>query len=283
MADPTLPLSVDDLYGDRGIDEAVITAALNRSLNPRPPTMLYDKMGTLGLSPYHLVLDIGSRDAHHACELAERYGCRVQGVEPVAANLQRAERLIAERQLAELVHSQVGTIESIPALDDRFDFIWCRDMLNHIPDLAAGLAECARVLKASGWMLVYQTFATDLLGADEAARLYPPLAVVAANMAPDFFEACARDAGFVIRERDVIGSEWREWWEETGDHTTSKQLLTIARLRRDRERLLRELGPVNYAADLANCHWGVYQMLGKLEPVCYLLQKVRPASEEGRG
>jgi SAM-dependent methyltransferase len=273
MTEPILPLSIHEIYGDRGPDEATIELALNRSLNPRPPTMLYDKLGALGVGPQHLVLDIGSRDARHACELAVRFGCRVQGVEPVAENLQRAEQLIAERQLTELVRSQAGTIESIPATDETFDFIWCRDMLIHIADLAAGLAECGRVLKAGGWMLVYQTFATDLLATDEAARLYPPLAVVAANMAPGFFETCATAAGFAIRERDVIGSEWREWWEETGDHTTAKQLLTIARLRRDRERLLRELGAVDYAAELANCHWGVYQMLGKLEPVCYLLQK----------
>lgn len=281
MAEPILPLSIHEVYGDRGLDETARAAALNRSLNPRPPTMLYDKLGALGLGPHHLVLDIGSRDARHACELAERYGCRVYGVEPVAENLKWAERLIAERQLTELVHSQVGTIESIPATDDSFDFIWCRDMLNHIADLAAGLAECARVLKPGGWMLVYQTFATDLLEADEAARLYPPLAVVPANMVPGFFETCATAAGFAIRERDVIGSEWREWWEETGDHTTAKQLLIIARLRRDREPLLRELGPVNYAAELANCQWGVYQMLGKLEPVCYLLQKELPDSGAG--
>ncbi|RIK42304.1 MAG: hypothetical protein DCC55_09325 [Chloroflexi bacterium] len=272
MADQVLLISVDELYGDPGLDEKAIEAALNRSLNPRPPTLLYDKMGGLGLGPQHQVLDIGSRDARHACELAQRYGCHVLGVEPVAHNLQLAERLIAERKLGDLVQSQPGSIEAIPAAASSFDFIWCRDMLNHVPNLAAGLAECARVLKPGDWMLVYQTFATDQLEPGEAARLYPALAVVPANMAPAHFEACATGAGFAIRERDVIGSEWREWWEEEGDHTTAKQLLTIARLRRGRERLLRELGPVNYTAELANCHWGVYQMLGKLEPVCYVLQ-----------
>jgi hypothetical protein len=122
-------------------------------------------------------------------------------------------------------------------------------------------------------MLVYQTFATALLEQNEAARLYGPLAVVAENMAPAFFETCATQAGLVISERDPIASEWREWWEEHGERTTSQQLLTIARLRRDRERLFGELGRVNYEVELANCHWGVYQMLGKLVPTLYVLTK----------
>lgn len=266
-------ITVEQIYGDAGIEEAEIEAALSRSLNPRPATMLYDSLGALGVDATHYILDIGSRDARHSCELARRFGCRVLGVEPVAQNLKRAEQVIAEQQMAQQVVSVAGTIEEIPAADATFDFIWCRDMLNHIPDLDSGLAECARVLKPGGAMLIYQTFATDLLEAQEAARLYADLAIVPANMDPARLEAAATAAGFAVAGRDIIASEWREWWEEHGERTTSTQLLRIARLRRDRERLMHELGPVNYEVELANCHWGVYQMLGKLCPTVYVLRK----------
>src|SRR5262245_40984540 len=138
-----IQLTVEEMYGDPGLDETAIEAALNRSLNPRRPEMLYDKMGDLGLAAHHQLLDIGSRDARHSCALAERYDWRVLAVDPVAHNLQRADKLIAERQMATLVQSQQGTIEAIPASDTSMDYIWCRDMLNHIPDLATGLVECA--------------------------------------------------------------------------------------------------------------------------------------------
>jgi hypothetical protein len=73
--------------------------------------------------------------------------------------------------------------------------------------------------------------------------------------------------------RDVIGSEWREHWEESGAGTTARQLLRIARLRRGREPLVAQFGEALYEAELADCHWGVYQMLGKLCPMCWVLRR----------
>jgi hypothetical protein len=44
-------------------------------------------------------------------------------------------------------------------------------------------------------------------------------------------------------------------------------------MRRDRERLVQELGEKPYATELANCYWGVYQMLGKLCPTLYIIKR----------
>ena len=92
-------------------------------------------------------------------------------------------------------------------------------------------------------------------------------------MSFDTVERAFTANGLLLFEKDVIGSEWREWWEENGINTTSKQLLQIARMRRDRERLIGEIGEAIYEVELANCYWGVYQMLGKLEPTSYILMK----------
>lgn len=114
----------------------------------------------------------------------------------------------------------------------------------------------------------------ELLEPNEATRLYRALAVVPRNMSTDYFEQALEGTGLQIVARDEIGSEWREWWEENGPHTTAKQLLTLARLRRDRARLIQELGRTVYENELANCHWGVYQMLGKLSPQSIRLRKI---------
>ena len=272
--------SLEDVYNPTGPSGEAFDALVDRSLNPRGPDMLYDCMAALGLNASHRVLDIGCRDAKYACQLADRFGCAVVGVDPLPHHIERAHKEIARTGQTQRVVALEGQIEAIPADDASFDFVWCRDMLNHVPDLQAGLAECARVLRPGGGMLVYQTFATDLLEPKEAERLYPPLVVVPQNMAADYFERTSTSVGFSIVERDVVGSEWREQGEEDGERRTSRQLLRIARLRRDRARLIAELGEKNYAAELADCTWGVYQMLGKLCPIVYTLKRTTEAHPE---
>jgi hypothetical protein len=53
---------------------------------------------------------------------------------------------------------------------------------------------------------------------------------------------------------------------------TSKQLLHAARLIRCSDETLHELGEVPYRAELSDALWGVYQMIGKLEPRIYVLR-----------
>ncbi len=269
-----MQISVAEMYGDWAISDEQLERLLTRSLNPRPSTLLYDKLGELGLTADHLLLDIGCRDAKHTCVLVNRFGCRAIGIDPVEHHLHLCAATIITHQLTERVMVRKGAIEALPIEDDSVDFIWCRDVLTHVPNLQVGFKECGRVLKPGGKMLVYQTFATDRLEAGEAAKLYPPLAVVAQNMLFLTVQWALKDTGLVLAEKDVIGSEWREWWEENGVATTSKQLLQIARMQRDRERLIEEIGALAYENELANCYWGVYQMLGKLEPMVYVLQRV---------
>lgn len=273
MSDSSIPLTVEEIYSDSTLDDATIDAILNQSLHPRPATMLYDKMEALGLKRNHRLLDAGCRDARHTCALVQRFNCTALGIDPVADHLNRAAKTVAEQNLDGSVKLSKGKIEAIPTRSTDFDYIWCRDVLNHVPDLRKALIECARVLRPRGKMLVYQTFATDLLEPTEAVRLYPPLAIIAANMSPSYFEEVAKRVGFEIFEKDPISSEWREAWEEDGTATTSQQLLHLARLRRRRNQYIAQLGRTLYEVELANCYWGVYQMLGKLCPIAYTLVK----------
>lgn len=273
MPGPVRKPTVEDIYGEGGVEEDEMAAKLNQTLSPRSPSMLFDAMAGLGVTAGDLVLDIGCGLARHACELARRFGCRVVGVDLVADRVKGAQDTVAEAGLAERVTVMQGTIEAIPLAAATCDFLWCRDMLNHVSHLRQGIMECARVLRPHGGMLVYHTVATDLLEPQEARRLYEAQAIVPANMSPVNVENAFRDAGLQILSRDAIGSEWREYWEEGEEKTTSNQLLRLARMRRARDWFVTELGRIPYDAELANCHWGVYQMLGKLCPTMYTLRK----------
>ena len=92
-------------------------------------------------------------------------------------------------------------------------------------------------------------------------------------MARDYWEAAAAEAGFAVVERDEIGSEWREWWEQEGSQrVTSANLQRAARLIRGAARLKERLGETAYEFALADQLWGIYQMIGKLCPTAYVLR-----------
>jgi cyclopropane fatty-acyl-phospholipid synthase-like methyltransferase len=265
--------SVHELYADLwGNEDAAFEATIARSLEPRPPEMLYEIFGKTGVTAKDTVLDLGCRDAIHAVELAQRYGCTVIGVDIIPQHIADAQQRIATIGLADKISVQLAGIETLPMPDHTIDHIWCRDVLNHV-DLPVGLTQCARVLAPGGRMLVYQTFATDLLEAQEAQRLFASMAIVPANMEPAYFETTAHAAGFTILERDGIDSEWREHWLENGKLWAVEDLLTIARLRRQEQALVTRFGRARYEATYGGCLWGIYQMLGKLRPTIYLLER----------
>ncbi len=269
-----ITVSVEEMYA--GSEESYLSFldVLDQSLNPRSPDVLYEKFAGLGPTPESVVLDIGCRYAAQACELSQRFGCRVVGVDLVRDNLLNAKTRIADKKLGQSVQIIQGDIQQLPLPAKSFDFIWCRDVLTHIPDLWQLFADCARVLKPNGKMLIFHMLKTDLLTPAETEQLCLPLASKPENMTPAYFAQAFAAAGFSLVEADVLSSEWREYGEEAGPQTTSKQLLRIARMRRNRERLIAEYGEKEYVSELANCQWGVYQMLGKLSPTIYTLAKM---------
>ena len=268
--------SVQELYGDIwGDDDAAFEARIGQSLDPRGPDVLYDLFATLGPRPVETVLDAGSRDARYAVGLARRFGCRVVAVDPVPRHFDLATAHVAAEGMGKQVAVALAGIESLPVEDGAIDYVWCRDVLNHV-DLPRGLAECARALRPSGGMLVYQTFATEAMEPNEARRLYASMAIVPDNMAPAFFASTSRAAGFEVVTKDVIDSEWRERWTEEGSRELLDDPLRLARLRRLRAELIERFGTARYEASYGGSLWGIYQMLGKLRPTVYLLRKGGP-------
>jgi SAM-dependent methyltransferase len=264
---------IEQLYGEFwGSGHRRARELIQTTLHPRDDESLYDLFAQTGCGPDDLIFDIGCRDAKHAIELARRFGCRVTGIDAVPYNIAIASELITNWSLEGQISVIEGRIEALPYDDATVDHIWCRDMLNHV-DLPTGIRECYRVLKPGGQMLVYQTFAGDHLEPGEATRIYEALSIVPGNMSTEVMESAVTNAGFQIEVRDLVASEWRESWIETGDMTIATDLLQIARMRRAEHAMVEHIGRAQYEAELAVRLWSVYQLLGKLIPVAYLLRK----------
>ncbi len=209
-------VSSEELYGELWAEDlSALDVELGQSLSPRATTMLYDEFARLGVGPDHLVLDAGARDAVHAIELVRRLHCRAVAVDPVSLHVDRARERVAAAGLEDRIDVVQGGLESLPLGDASIDFVWCRDVLNHVR-LAPSLRELVRVLRPGGSILVYQTFAEVACEPEEARRLFEATATVAENMSARFFEATAREAGFEVVSVERLQGEWRERMIEDG-------------------------------------------------------------------
>ncbi len=237
-------------------------APLDESLHPRPHAMLYEALdAACGVTAAFRVLDVGSGRGNHSCALAQRFGCTVVGLDLAQIHVEQGQARAVQ-----------GNIEALPFEDATFDLLWSRDMLMHVPALPQALGECARVIKPAGYMLVYTTLATGRMEPQEAAWLYASLGLVPQSMDEAVVEAAFQGAGLQMHSKEPLGSELMEWAEEH-ERRASRELMRLARMLRKPEYYEELLGTGRYEVALANYHWAIYILLGKLSPTLYVLRK----------
>lgn len=267
MEKPEHIARMQSVYGDA--DEE-LRALLDESLSPRPPEFLFDLALPL-LTADSRLLDVGCRDARHLIPLVVRSGCTGVGIDPVERNVDRARAAVTAAGLDQRIEIRAGVMERIDEPDSSIDVVWCRDVLEVIVDLRAGLSEVARVLKPGGAAVVYTVFATPRLEPREAVALNEPLGNVLQNLQRAWVEGAFEQAGFRLERVEEIGTEFREYDEER-TRPVSDSLLRLARLRRRREEVSRRFGQDKYGLWEASLQWLAYLLMGKLEPVAYVLR-----------
>jgi SAM-dependent methyltransferase len=252
--------------------EEEFSAVLDESLHPQGPDQLFDLVAGMSLAPGAVAFDVGCGEGRYALALHERFGFHVTGIDPVARHIETARA--AAGQGGPVFIS--GTAEEIPAGPGTVDLVWCRDVLEHSPDLSRAYAEFRRVLRPGGRALVYQMFGTELLEPREAAWLFETMGVVPGNADPARTEAAITAAGLDIDQSIAVGTEWGEWSQEHHGRGGQK-LLHAARLRRDAARYIGRFGQAAYEIMLGDCLWHIYAQIGKLSRRIYLLSSPHPA------
>jgi SAM-dependent methyltransferase len=252
---------LEESYDEFGRIEDAFGAALDESLRPRSPELLYELVAGLALPESSLVVDVGCGDGRHAYRLAERFGFSVVGVDPIQTAVARGRVGLVR-----------GAAEALPVEDETVDLVWCRDALVHVADLERAYSEFRRVLRAGGRALVYQTFATDRLEPREAEWLWRALGGEAGSTDPARAEAAIAAAGLQVDERIDLRSEWAEWSEEQSG-AVGRKLLWAARLLRDPARYRERFGEAAYEIMLGDCLWQIYAMIGKLERRVYVISR----------
>jgi 2-polyprenyl-6-hydroxyphenyl methylase/3-demethylubiquinone-9 3-methyltransferase len=100
------------------------------------------------------VLDVGCGGGLAAACLVQR-GARVVGLDLSQASLQVAARQTRRPGCPAAVYT-CGGAEALPFADASFEVVWCTDVLEHLVDRPAVIAQIARVLKPGG-LFLYDT------------------------------------------------------------------------------------------------------------------------------
>ena len=130
------------------------------------------------VSRTHYVLDVCSGMGGPARYLAFHRGCRVMGLDLTESRVKGATRLTSMVGLDHVVDFQQGDAQSMPFEDATFDIAISQEALLHVPDKAAVIAECGRVLKLGGVLAFTDLAQVEPLGDEAMARLGPALASV---------------------------------------------------------------------------------------------------------
>lgn len=109
-------------------------------------------LAPVGVAEGETVLDFGCGPGYVAVELAREVGPggRVHAVDVNAEFIGRAAEVAREAGLAERITLHHVPDERLPLDDGSIDRIYCKNVLEYVPDLDATLAELVRVLRPGG-------------------------------------------------------------------------------------------------------------------------------------
>lgn len=176
-------------------------------LNPARLGYVMERVELRGLD----VLDVGCGGGLLSEALAAQ-GAKVTGIDLAPAVLETARLHLYESGL-QVDYREIAAEALAAECEGRFDVITCMEMLEHVPDPAAVIAACARLLRPGGWLFLStlnrtpQAFALAIAGAEYVMRLLPRgTHRYAQFIRPSELSAALRTAGLQLD--DVSGLQY---------------------------------------------------------------------------
>ena len=128
---------------------------MNRFQEPEARRIIAD----LDLPKASRGLDVGCGVGLYGLWLAEAVGSagHVMGIEPQAERVEAARALVGDRLGAGRLEFRVGDGTAIPLPDRSVDWVWCGDVLHHIPETERALREFLRVVRPGGRIIIKES------------------------------------------------------------------------------------------------------------------------------
>jgi SAM-dependent methyltransferase len=159
------------------------------------------------IAPGMAVLDVCAGLGGPARVLAHRFAARVTGVDLTHSRCAAGARLTALVRLQPLVRHVRGDAQRLPFRAHAFDAAVSQEGLLHVPDKAAVLAECARVLRPGRRLAFSDWIAWPRLADNERRRLFEWMAAVNLQSI-DGYRALLVRAGFDGIGTEDLSGEW---------------------------------------------------------------------------
>ena len=100
------------------------------------------------------IIDVGCGIGGSTLYLAQKFGSKATGITLSPVQASRARERAVEAGLDNQVDFEVADALAMPVEDNTFDLVWSLESGEHMPDKAKFLAECYRVLKPGGKMIL---------------------------------------------------------------------------------------------------------------------------------
>lgn len=171
------------------------------------------------------VLDVGCGYGASAIFLATEYGCRVTGLNISEKELELARQRAAEVGVADKVTFEYGDFHDLPQPDGSYDAVWSQEAFLHGADKPRILAECLRVLRPGGALVMTDLLVREGVPEEERQRIYARVHSPGMWDLGQYAEALT-DAGFQVRAKE-------DWQGNVAPTYES----VLARLREERDAL----------------------------------------------
>jgi ubiquinone/menaquinone biosynthesis C-methylase UbiE len=162
-----------------------------------------------GIRREHHVLDVCSGMGGPARWLAHRRGCRVTGLDLTASRVEAARRLTQRARLDHLVDFVQGDATAMPLVSSKYDVLIAQESWLHVPDKAALVSECVRVLKPGG-SLAFTDIVTRL-ALDPATEARLSAQMHTANIASaQTYANLLGENGCAVVASDDLSADWTD-------------------------------------------------------------------------
>jgi sarcosine/dimethylglycine N-methyltransferase len=174
------------------------------------------------------VLDVCSGMGGPARWLAHTRGCSVIGIDLTRSRVESARRLTAAVGLSDTVRFEEGDACAMPFPDAQFDVVIGQEAWVHIPNKAALMVQCRRVLKSGGRVSFTDIIERAPLSKLERSQMADEMQF-AQIFRPSEYLHLLKDSGFVVTLTEDLSERWTQILQDRFQMYQSLRDTTVAR------------------------------------------------------